>query len=77
MSGKRKKYTPEERQALIIEEARKRDEYEKNHLGRYTKIFIINEDQFKSYKKYYDYSTELYLATPKPENPSMLFAKGR
>ena len=35
-------------------------------MGRFTKIFIVNEDQFKSYKKYYDYSTELYLATPKP-----------
>jgi tubulin polyglutamylase TTLL6/13 len=43
MSGKRKKYTPEERQALIIEEARRRDEYEKQHMGRFTKIFILGE----------------------------------
>lgn len=77
MSGKRKKYTPEERQALIIEEARRRDEYEKQHLGRFTKIFILNEDQLADYKKYYDFSMEIYNSTPKPENASVVVSRGK
>ena len=76
MSGKRKKYTPEEKQALIIEQARKRDQYEKDHLGRFTKIFMLNEDQLADYKKYYDFSMEIYNSSPK-ENASMVFPKGR
>ena len=60
MSGKRKKYTPEERKAMVIEEARKRDEHQKDNLGRYTKIFILNENQLAQYKKYYDYSMQMF-----------------
>lgn len=76
MSGKRKKYSPEERQALLIEEARKRDEYEKAHLGRFAKIFILNEDQLADYRKYYDFSMELFNSSPK-DNASMVVPKGR
>lgn len=53
MSGKRKKYTLEERRILMREEAERRNEYEKNNLGRFKKIFILNQDQFLEYKKFY------------------------
>ena len=53
MSGKRKKYTLEERRILMKEEAERRNEYEKNNLGRFNKIFILNQDQFLEYKKFY------------------------
>ena len=77
MSGKRKKYTPQERQALTVEQARRRDQYEKQHLGRFTKIFILNEDQLSDYKRFYDFSMELYNSTPKPENASVVVSRGR
>lgn len=35
MSGKRKKYTIEERKILMREEAERRNEYEKNNMGRF------------------------------------------
>ena len=53
MSGKRKKYTLEERRILMREEAERRNEYEKNNLGRFKKIFILNQDQFLEYKRFY------------------------
>jgi hypothetical protein len=53
MSGKRKKYTLEERRILMKEEAERRNEYEKNNLGRFKKIFILNQDQFLEYKRFY------------------------
>lgn len=74
MSGKRKKYTPEERIALSIEQSKKRDEHQKDNLGRYTKIFMLNEAQFNEYKKFYDFSMEIYNTTAKLQNnPSMMF----
>lgn len=76
MSGKRKKYSPEERQALLIEEARRRDEYEKAHLGRFTKIFILGEDQLAEYRKYYDFAMELFHAAPK-DNASVVVGRGK
>lgn len=46
VSGKRRKYTPEERIALSLEESKRRDEHEASHMGRFTKIFMLNEEQF-------------------------------
>ena len=60
LSGKRKKYTPEERNILAMEEARRRDDHESNNLGGYTKIFMTSQEQFVQYKKYYDFAIELY-----------------
>lgn len=45
-------------------------------MGRFTKIFMLNEDQLADYKKFYDFSMELYNSSPK-ENASMLIPKGR
>lgn len=60
VSGKRKKYTNEERRTYMNEEARKRDAYEADHLGGFTKIFVISEEQMAENKKFYDYSFELF-----------------
>lgn len=76
MSGKRKKYSPEERQALLIEEARRRDEHEKAHLGRFTKIFILGEEQLADYRKYYDFAMELFNSAPR-DNASLVVPRGR
>ena len=76
MSGKRKKYTPEERQHLAAEEARKRNQYESHNLGRYTKIFILCQEQFNDYKKFYDYALELFNTSQKVQaNGSVMFNK--
>lgn len=37
---------------------------------------MLNEDQLADYKKFYDFSMELYNSSPK-ENASMVFPKGR
>lgn len=60
VSGKRRKYTNEERKLHMNEEAKKRDAYEADHIGGYTKIFLISEDQLLENKKFYDYAYELY-----------------
>ena len=60
MSGKRKKYTAEERKILMKEEAQKRNEYEKKNMGAFEKIFIKNQEQFQQYKKYYDFAMDVY-----------------
>ena len=60
MSGKRKKYTAEERKILMKEEAQKRNEYEKKNMGAFKKIFIKNPEQFQQYKKYYDFAMDVY-----------------
>lgn len=75
MSGKRKKYTPEERAANVIEENKKRNQHQANNLGRFTKIFILNEDQLNQHKKYYDFAMELYNTSPKQENGSIIISK--
>jgi hypothetical protein len=41
-------------------------------LGRFTKIFILGEEQMKNYKHYYDFAVDLYNATPKMENGSIV-----
>ena len=68
ITGKREKYTNEERIANAVEEARRRDEHEKKNTGNYTKIFLLGEEQLKEYRKYYDYATELYNAAPRTDN---------
>ena len=74
MTGKRKKYTPEEKIAQSIEESKKRDEHQRDNLGRYAKIFMLNETQFNQYKKFYDFSMEIYNSSDKLQNnPSMMF----
>ena len=65
VTGKRKKYTPEERIILSLEETKKRNQYEAKNMGHYTKIFITDEEQFKTYKKYYDFAMELHTYTSK------------
>ena len=56
VTGKRKKYSNEERRNIMNEYARKRNMFEKDHLGAFTKIFLLNEDQMNDYRKYYDFS---------------------
>ena len=82
MSGKRKKYTIEERRILMKEEAEKRNEYEKNNMGAFKKIFILNQEQFLDYKRFYEFSMEVYNnlgtseeypAWPKPTNTPIVF----
>ncbi len=46
-------------------------------MGRFTKIFILGEEQLSDYKKYYDFSMELYNSSPKPENASVVVSRGR
>lgn len=65
ISGKRKKYTAEERRVNCIEEARKRDEHEAKNMGRFTKIFLLSEQQMQEHKKYYDFSMELHQSMMK------------
>lgn len=60
MTGKRRRYTNEERKNYMNEEARKRDKYEANNMGNYTKIFVLNEEQMLDYHKYYEYAFELH-----------------
>ena len=38
------------------EEAKKRNAYEQEHLGGFTKIFILSEDQMAQFRKFYDFS---------------------
>jgi tubulin polyglutamylase TTLL6/13 len=45
LTGKRKKYSNEERKIYMIEEAKKRDDYERDNLGGFTKIFLLSEEQ--------------------------------
>ena len=42
------------------EQARKRDAFEVDHMGGYTKIFLLSEDQMAENKKFYDFAYELY-----------------
>ena len=49
VSGKRKKYSNEERKNHMNEEAKKRNAYEQEHLGGFTKIFVLNEEQMNEY----------------------------
>ena len=60
VTGKRKKYSNQERKAYMIEQARKRDQYESENLGGFTKIFMVSEDQMNQHKKFYDYAYEIY-----------------
>lgn len=46
LSGKRKKYTLEEKQSFIRLYAQERNLYEASHLGNYTKIFVNTSEQF-------------------------------
>lgn len=68
MSGKRKKYTMEERKILMKEQAERRNEYQKNNMGSFTKIFILSQEQFLNYKKYYDFAMEVYENLGKNES---------
>jgi hypothetical protein len=63
LTGKRKKFTNEERKIYMIEEAKKRDEYEKENMGGFTKIFLLSEEQMNEYRKFYDYAVELFNST--------------
>ena len=56
VSGKRKKYSNEERKVFMAEEAQKRNDYEEKNLGQFKKIFLTSETQMKDYIKYYDYA---------------------
>lgn len=40
-------------------------------MGRFTKIFLKNEEQLEEYKKYYDFAMEIYQACPKLDNNFM------
>ena len=42
LTGKRKKYTQHEKQEIMKEEAKLRDEYEAKNMGHYRKIFMLN-----------------------------------
>ena len=46
-------------------------------MGKYTKIFIVNEQQFNDYKQYYDYAVELQNLTQKIENNSSTLFQNR
>lgn len=37
-------------------------------MGRYNKIFILSQEQFMDYKKYYDFSMEVYENIGKGES---------
>lgn len=43
VTGKRKKYSNQERKAYMIEQAKRRDQYEAQNLGAFTKIFMLSE----------------------------------
>lgn len=43
----------------MIEQARKRDQYQMENIGGFTKIFMLSQEQMNQYKKYYDYAFEL------------------
>lgn len=63
VTGKRKKYSNQERKAYMIEQARKRDEYQSKNLGGFTKIFMLSEEQMNDHKKFYDYAYQLFNST--------------
>jgi tubulin polyglutamylase TTLL6/13 len=67
VTGKRKKYTPEERLIIMREEAKRRNDYERKNMGGFEKIFLLNEEQFLQYKKFYDFSMEVYSNIGKNE----------
>ena len=60
VSGKRKKFSNEERKIYMAEEAQKRNYCEEENLGKFKKIFLHSEDQMKEYIKYYDYAFEIF-----------------
>ena len=60
ITGKRKKYSTEERKSMMVEEAKKRNIFEDNHMGAYKKIFLLHQEQMNQYQKYYEYAFEIY-----------------
>ena len=59
MSAKRKKYTDEERYALIDREAYKRDLYELENLGGFTRVYPVSQGQIEEYSRFFDLAYEL------------------
>jgi len=67
VTGKRKKYTMEERKILMQEQMKKRNEHEEKVLstGRngYKKIFLLSKEQMKQYEPFYNFAEQLYENT--------------
>lgn len=53
ITGKRIKYTQDERQYLMQKYAKIRDDHEKDNMGGFTKIFCKSQQQMLKYGKYY------------------------
>lgn len=59
MTGKRKKYTEEEKEGLSREAQQQRNQQEDCKLGGFKKIYPLSEEQVKKYKRFFQYSHEM------------------
>ncbi|KAL4454548.1 hypothetical protein ABPG74_021753 [Tetrahymena malaccensis] len=60
LTGKKVKYTPEEKLEEIKKAQQKRDEYEDKHLGGFERIFPMEDDEDDKFTEYMQYALKCY-----------------
>lgn len=60
ITGKKLKLTHEEKQKIIENSIKERDEYENNNLGGYTKLFPFGDESEKIYDDFIKYAQKMW-----------------